>query len=100
MKICLLFALSTIAGFAGMPTAPGPDVVRLYTVKCSPCHGPDGAGGIGASFKGKLAHRTTPDIAGVIKHGIPGTAMPASPTLPDPMVQKLAMYVQYLNKKK
>lgn len=81
-------------------TAPTPDTERLFHVKCAGCHGAEGQGGVGASFKGKLAHPTPAGLYEVIKNGIPGTAMPASSALPDPMIKKLAAYVLYLNKKK
>jgi mono/diheme cytochrome c family protein len=97
---CLLFTTTGFAAANSAPAAPTPNTERLFRVKCAPCHGADGAGGTGASFKGKLAHRTTPALAGVIKEGIPGTAMPGNPNLPDPVIHDLALYVQYLNKKK
>lgn len=105
MKTSLLLTLfatigSATYGLGATVAPPSPGTVRLYTVKCAPCHGPDGAGGVGASFKKKMAHTTTPQIMNVIKNGIPGTAMPASPTLSEPVVQNLALYVEYLNKKK
>ena len=91
--------LASICRAASIP-APSPDTERLFRVKCASCHGADGSGGVGANLKGKLAHRTTAAIEGVIKNGIPGTAMPGSPTLPEPALRKLALYVEYLNKKK
>ncbi len=100
MKFLAISLLLSTACFAASPTSPGPDTERLFRVKCASCHGVDGSGGVGANLKGKLAHRTTPAIEAVIKNGIPGTAMPGSPTLPEPALKKLALYVEYLNKKK
>ncbi len=100
MKTFGLFLVLTAGSFAASPTTPAPDIERLFRVKCAACHGVDGSGGAGASFKGKLAHHTTADLESVIKNGIPGTAMPSNSTLPAPAVHKLALYVQYLNKKK
>lgn len=100
MKLLAILLLISSACFAASVTGPAPDTERLFRVKCASCHGVDGSGGVGANLKGKLAHRTTASIEGVIKNGIPGTAMPASPTLPEPALKKLALYVEYLNKKK
>lgn len=100
MKTFSLFLLLAGGVFAAAPSAPAPDAQRLYRMKCSGCHGLNGEGGAGASFRGKLAHHTTVSIESVIKNGISGTAMPANPTLPEPAIHKLALYVEYLNKKK
>ncbi len=104
MKTFLAFlVMTTTTSFAAEPSAspaPAANTERLYRLKCAPCHGADGSGGTGVSFKGKLAHRTAPAIADVIRNGIPGTNMAGNPKLSDESVHQLAMYVQYLNKKK
>jgi mono/diheme cytochrome c family protein len=99
-----LLTLSAVTLAAAAPASthyvPTPNTERLFKVKCAVCHGADGSGGAGASFKVKLAHPTLPALVGVIKNGIPGTAMPGNPSMPDTAVHDLAQYVLYLNKKK
>jgi nitrite reductase (NO-forming)/hydroxylamine reductase len=99
MKLTLLILSFAAALSAAIPAGPAPDAQRLFRVRCGGCHGPEGDGGAGPSLRGKLTHGTPKQLFTVIKNGIPGTAMPATP-LPDPQVQKLVAYVQFLNKKK
>ena len=93
----LFFCLA--AGLTAATSDPAPDTTRLFKVRCGACHGADGAGGVGPSLKGKLAHPSEKELFSVIKNGIPGTSMPPTP-LPDPQVKKLVSYVQFINKQK
>ena len=79
----------------------------LYLQRCASCHGMTG-GGDGPSARaltrlppelGTLAwqvERSDARIADVIRHGIPGSAMPASRDLPDSDVVKIVAYVRTL----
>jgi mono/diheme cytochrome c family protein len=99
MKLTLLVFSFTVALSAATTTGAAPDVQRLFRVRCGGCHGAEGEGGVGPSLHGKLTHGSPKQLFDVIKNGIPGTAMPATP-LPDPQVKKLVAYVQFINNKK
>ena len=86
----------------------------LYREHCVQCHGISGDGrGPTAAFLnpyprdfrlGKFKFKSTPlrrpptneDLTNVIRHGIPGTAMPAFQTLSPAEVEALVDYVKYL----
>jgi mono/diheme cytochrome c family protein len=99
MRTLAALLLLAASSFAAATPAPGPDVVRLYRVRCAQCHGASGEGGSGPSFKQRLNHKGAHSIEEVIKNGISGTAMPPSGLL-DPAIKKMAAYVLYLNKQK
>ena len=87
----------------------------LYREHCVQCHGITGDGkGPTAAFLnpyprdfrlGKFKFKSTPlrkpptdeDLTSVIRHGIPGTAMPAFQTLSPQEVESLVDYVKYLS---
>jgi mono/diheme cytochrome c family protein len=94
MKTFLLLVFLAV----GLEAETDAVTARLYRLKCAGCHGPDGAGGVGASLKGKL-HHSHAQLFNVIKNGVPGSEMPAS-GLPDPQIKKMVDYVLDLNKKK
>ena len=94
MMRTILFLLATVSLFAKVPL----DGKKLYTIHCAGCHGPDGGGGTGANLLGKLTNGSRAKMTGVVKHGIPGTAMPAA-TLTDGEVTKVVAYVAALRAK-
>lgn len=87
----------------------------LYRKHCANCHGlvGDGAGPVALTLNpyprdfrlGKFKFKSTPlrvpptdaDLAKIIRHGIPGTAMPAFPGLPPHELAALVDYVKYLS---
>lgn len=93
MRTCL-FLLATVSLFAKVPL----DGKKLYQVHCAGCHAPDGSGGTGANLLGKMTNGTRAKMIGVVKHGIPGTAMPAA-SLSDIEVNKVVTYVATLRQK-
>jgi mono/diheme cytochrome c family protein len=87
----------------------------LYRRHCGHCHGTTGDG-LGPTalllnpyprdyrqgkFKFKSTERpdkpTTADLETILRHGIPGTAMPSFDLLPDTQLQVLIEYVKYLS---
>ncbi|MBI3838498.1 MAG: c-type cytochrome [Planctomycetia bacterium] len=87
----------------------------LYRRHCGHCHGTTGDG-LGPTalvlnpyprdyrqgkFKFKSTERpdkpTTADLEMILRHGIPGTAMPSFDLLPDTQIQVLIEYVKYLS---
>ncbi len=68
---------------------------KLYKVHCAVCHGDQGLGGTGANLTGKLTHGSRAQMINVVKHGIPGTAMPAA-KLTDAEIQRVVAYVNTL----
>ena len=94
MMRTFLFLIATVSLFAKVPL----DGKKLYFVHCAGCHGPDGNGGTGANLLGKLTYPSHAKMVGVVKHGIPGTAMSAAP-LTDVEVNKVVAHVMTLRQK-
>ncbi len=87
----------------------------LYREHCVHCHGitGDGAGPTALTLNpyprdfrmGRFKYKSTPlrtpptdaDLERVLRHGIPGTAMPAFATLPEQDIKALIDYVKYLS---
>lgn len=90
----ILFLIATVSLFAKVPL----DGKKLYQVHCSGCHALDGSGGTGANLLGKLTNGSRVKMASVVKHGIPGTAMPAAP-LSEVEVNKVVAHVMTLRQK-
>lgn len=95
--ICLAFVLPAVVKCQ----ATEGDVQQgktLFRSNCAFCHGPTGLGGRGPNLHGTLNNgdRDT-DIEGVIKKGIPGSAMPAFTFEPDEM-SALVKFIQSLRK--
>jgi mono/diheme cytochrome c family protein len=71
---------------------------KTFEQSCSPCHGAKGEGAFGPSLHRPLTHgNERSQIAKVITHGVPGTAMPAS-KFPAPKLNSLVEYVRSLNR--
>jgi cytochrome c oxidase cbb3-type subunit III len=67
----------------------------LYNRSCTSCHGQDGTVGDRApalAATRRYLRTSQRDLFDAIKHGIPGTLMPASP-LPDAEVSKIVSYI-------
>jgi mono/diheme cytochrome c family protein len=103
----LLFGTIFLAGAAaaqGKGAGPGAAaVVEMYKVKCATCHMMDGNSAIEMMnfADGKWKHGTTQkQLAGVIREGIPGTAMLSfKGQLSEAEIQALARYVRAFDKK-
>lgn len=66
---------------------------RLFAQNCSPCHGVDASGGDGPDLRGVAVSLGAPAVQGIIRRGIPGTAMPGSSTLSEKESANIAAYV-------
>jgi putative heme-binding domain-containing protein len=71
---------------------------KLFREGCAACHGANAEGGRGPNLNENrdLRRMTDAQLFATIRHGIPGTEMPASP-LPDNSVWELAAFVRSLS---
>jgi alcohol dehydrogenase (cytochrome c) len=88
--LCVLFACSAAAQTAD----PG----RLvYAGRCAGCHGSNGGGGeLGPSIVTRVPSRTDEELTAVIKQGLPGAGMPASPNVTDAELGDLIRFLRAL----
>lgn len=74
------FFLASAVTLIGQTYSPGDveDGRRLYVANCAVCHGPEGESVPSVELDhGKFRHGSSDDdLAGIIRKGIPGTAMP------------------------
>jgi mono/diheme cytochrome c family protein len=113
---CALFIGATLRSFGGTNATVGiRDTLHghfVYSKNCAVCHGKrgDGKGEMGLTVKplprdfrtGVFKYRSTPagflptdaDLARVIRHGIPDTAMPIFSTLPERDVRAVVDYIK------
>jgi len=70
---------------------------RLFAQNCSSCHGADAGGGDGPNLRGVPARLGDSAVQGIIRRGIPGTAMPGSSTVSDKEAASIAAYLRTLN---
>jgi cytochrome c oxidase cbb3-type subunit III len=66
---------------------------RLFVQNCSVCHGVNGGGEEGPDLHGVAAQFGAPELQGIIRRGIPGTAMPGSATMSERQVANVAAFV-------
>ena len=71
---------------------------KLFREGCAACHGANAEGGRGPNLNesANLRRMTDAQLFATIRHGIPGTDMPASP-MPDNSVWEVAAFVRSLN---
>lgn len=91
-RLVPLVALMHTSAFAD------PSGRELFAGACSACHGVNGEGGHGPSLTGtaELRRATDQDLFRFIRHGVPGTDMPAF-RFPDAQVQELVKFVRSLS---
>jgi cytochrome c oxidase cbb3-type subunit III len=85
---------------AASPTAPADleQGKRLFAQNCSPCHGADAGGGDGPDLRGVPASLGDTTVQGIVRRGIPGTAMPGSSTVTDNQAANIVAYIRTLDK--
>src|SRR5947208_1679330 len=72
--------LSTFAMSFALAAQPSTNGASLFTAHCAGCHGDDGSGGgHGPAIVGPTHQRPPREV---IVNGVPGSAMPAFPSLP------------------
>ena len=107
----LFYDRTTAAATPASAPQPEPDGGALYAQHCATCHGVRGDGkGVAAVYpparhfrfeRFKFAHTTNgiptdQDLAGIIKNGIPGSAMPGFPQLTPADTQAIIGHVRTL----
>jgi putative heme-binding domain-containing protein len=101
------FYVSTAKGQESQPTPQSPTASaapadpeqgkRLFQQNCSPCHGADAGGGDGPDLHGVPALLGDPTVQGIVRRGIPGTAMPGSSALTDSQAANIVAYLRTLD---
>ena len=69
---------------------------RLFAQNCSTCHGVNAGGGDGPDLHGAPANLGDQAVQGIIRRGIPGTAMPGFSTLSDRQAANIVGYLRTL----
>ncbi|MCS7025014.1 MAG: c-type cytochrome [Bryobacteraceae bacterium] len=97
------FAQTAPEKVAPLSSATAEDLARgkrLYDSQCSQCHGPKGDGGTGANLAQPSLRLATTDeaLVRIIREGIPGTDMPATPAMTEHEWWLTAAYVRTLGK--
>lgn len=70
---------------------------HLFAQNCAPCHGADAGGGDGPNLHGVPASLGDTTVQGIVRRGIPGTAMPGSSTLSDKQAANIVAYLRTLD---
>src|ERR1700691_57338 len=87
MRLAILFsgALFAAMGLLAQDSDPGR---VLFESRCARCHGADGRGGeLGPAIGNRLPARTNPQLASLIREGLPNSGMPANPVGDGEMMQ-------------
>jgi alcohol dehydrogenase (cytochrome c) len=106
VALCLLCFVSGGPPEAGGPPEGGHYVLHAQTPapgrtqfenRCGVCHGGDGNGGEYApGMVTQLAARTDPQVATLIREGLPARGMPGSPTITDAELSELTQFLRTL----
>jgi cytochrome c oxidase cbb3-type subunit III len=73
---------------------------RLFQANCSTCHGVDASGAEGPNLRGVPQSLGDVAVQGIIRRGLPGTAMPGSSTLSANQVADIVGYLRTLDASK
>jgi alcohol dehydrogenase (cytochrome c) len=70
---------------------------RVFAGRCANCHGTEGAGGeLGPSIIARVLLRNDQELETVIREGVPGSGMPAFPTLSRTEATDLVAFLRML----
>jgi cytochrome c oxidase cbb3-type subunit III len=75
---------------------------KLFETTCAVCHGLDGAGGEHAPTIGRgspAKSKSDPELAGILRHGIPNKGMPPFDGLGDLKLRSILDYLRFLQAK-
>ena len=90
MRRCLAGLLACVPVLAQAPRT-------LYQAHCAGCHGPNGEGSRGPGLRAATLSRANDleSLVALLRRGVPGTEMPATPpeVIPDAPLRALAAYV-------
>jgi cytochrome c oxidase cbb3-type subunit III len=99
---CSTGILACVLALLSVPSATHADSIAegrdLYNRSCTTCHGLNGAAGDRApalAAEREYLRTSAEDIFEAIRHGIPGSLMPAS-SLPDADIRKVVAYIRSL----
>lgn len=82
---------------AKTPPADPEQGKRLFGQNCSACHGADAGGGDGPDLRGVPASLGDATVQGIVRRGIPGTAMPGNYTITDKQAGDIVAYLRTLD---
>ncbi|HXA76377.1 MAG TPA: c-type cytochrome [Candidatus Acidoferrales bacterium] len=82
---------------AKAPPADAEQGKRLFGQNCSACHGADAGGGDGPDLRGVPASLGDATVQGIVRRGIPGTAMPGNYTITDKEAGNIVAYLRTLD---
>jgi alcohol dehydrogenase (cytochrome c) len=93
LLLCFLYPTEAAFAQAGS-AAPGQ---AQFENRCGVCHGGDGNGGeYGPAMVAQLAARSDTQLGTLIREGLPGRGMPASPNLSDAEIGELTRFLRTL----
>jgi cytochrome c oxidase cbb3-type subunit 3 len=87
---------ATAPAIPAVPADPEQGKV-LFGQSCSACHGANAGGGDGPDLHGVPALLGDATVQGIVRRGIPGTAMPGSSTLTDNQAANIVAYLRTLD---
>jgi cytochrome c oxidase cbb3-type subunit III len=86
-----------VSSAAQAPPADPGQGKRLFAQNCSVCHGANAGGGDGPDLHGVPARLGDPEVQGIVRRGIAGTAMPGSSTLSEKEAANIVAYLRTLD---
>jgi cytochrome c oxidase cbb3-type subunit 3 len=87
---------STASSAPAVPADPEQGKL-LFAQSCSACHGANAGGGDGPDLHGVPARLGDTTVQGIVRRGIPGTAMPGSSTLTDNQAANIVAFLRTLD---
>jgi alcohol dehydrogenase (cytochrome c) len=89
--------LVAVLAFAGAALAQTPDGRSSFATRCAVCHGTDANGGEHApSILARLQAQSEPELAAVIRDGVPAKGMPGFREIPEPEMRALTAFLKTL----
>jgi alcohol dehydrogenase (cytochrome c) len=93
---CLAVIVSGLLTVIGGAQTPHPGR-QTYASRCAGCHGTNGNGGeLGPSILARVPARTDEELTAVVRQGLPGAGMPATPNMTDVEMRDLIGFLRTL----